>query len=96
MLAAIQQGQGQLKKVDTSAPAPATPPKNDLMSSILTAKLRKVSDNERPENKPPPSAAPATLNDGNIASILARRIAIIGEAGEESSDSAGSEWDDDD
>ena len=41
-------------------------------------------------------AANTGLGDGNIASILARRIAIIGEAGEQSDSSdAGSEWDDD-
>jgi len=100
MLAGIQMGQAQLKKAEPADDAKASPlpPRSGLMADILTAKLRKVSEEDRPKPKAPATAAAANtgLGDGNIASILARRIAIIGEAGEQSDSSdAGSEWDDD-
>ena len=98
LLAQLQQGPANLRKVE-APPAGASParssPQSDLMAAISTgaSKLRKVDATQRPENKPAPAS---NLDGGGVASILARRIAIIGEQGSEDESSGGSEWEDDD
>jgi len=65
---------------------------SELMQGILAGRgnLRKVEKPVEEAKKATPS-----LDGGGVASILARRIAIIGEQGSDT-DSAGSEWEDDD
>ena len=101
LLAQLQQGPANLRKVEQPPPRPpagagagAGGPSSDLMSAIAggASRLKKVDANQRPENRAP--AAPS-LEGGGVASILARRIAIVGEQGSDTESSGGSEWDDD-
>ena len=84
-----------LRKVEVSEKSPQKVDASaELMQGILDGrnKLKKV---ETPVEAKKAAPTSSNLDGGGVASILARRIAIIGDQGSDD-ESVGSEWDEDD
>jgi hypothetical protein len=79
---------------ETKSPGGGGGSQNELMQGILEGRgrLKKVEQDVEQEKKKPTSSA---LDGGGVASILARRIAIIGDKGSDTESEDGSDWDED-